>query len=277
MGRYTVIPTNAFDNLQMDAGILLKNFDIETAINGGLGFSDADIICATTGGVNPTAKPTYSDFAEDVDNAPTNLKEFKHLDGWEVALATTGLGTSPELIQMALGAADIVDGTKIVPRKQVALADFKDIWWVGDKADGGFVAIQILNALSTDGFSIQTTKNGKGQLALNISGHVSLQAQDVVPIVIYSIDGEEPVIVPDVVLDKANISLEVGSTDTLVATTTPAGEAVSWSTSDAEVVTVSNGFVTGEGVGTAKVTAAMVYGDITYQDICNVTVTSTGA
>lgn len=277
MGRYTVIPTNAFDNLQMDAGILLKNFDIETAISGGLGFSDADIICATTGGVNPTAKPTYSDFAEDVDNAPTNLKEFKHLDGWEVALATTGLGTSPELIQMALGAADIVDGTKIVPRKQVALADFKDIWWVGDKADGGFIAIQILNALSTDGFSIQTTKNGKGQLALNISGHVSLQAQDVVPIVIYSIDGEEPVIVPDVVLDKANISLEVGGTDTLVATTTPAGEAVSWSTSDAEVVTVSNGFVTGEGVGTAKVTAAMVYGDITYQDTCNVTVTSTGA
>lgn len=277
MGRYTVIPTNAFDNLQMDAGVLLKNFNIEAAINGELGFTDADIICATTGGVNPTCKPTYSDFAEDVDNAPTNLMEFKHLDGWEVAVATTGLGTSPELIQMSLGAADIVDGTKIVPRKQVALTDFKDIWWVGDKADGGFIAIQILNALSTDGFSIQTTKNGKGQLALNIAGHVSLQAQDVVPMVIYSIDGEEPVVTPDVVLNKANISLEVGGTDTLVATTTPAGEAVTWSTSDAEVVTVSNGFVTGEGVGTAKVTAAMVYGDITYQDTCNVTVTSTGA
>jgi len=277
MGRYTKIPTNAFDNLQMDAGVLLKNFNIEAAISGEDGFSDADIICATTGGVNPTCKPTYSDFAEDVDNAPTNLMEFKHLDGWEVALSTTGLGTSPELIQLSLGAADIVDGTKIVPRKSLKQTDFKDIWWVGDKADGGFIAIKILNALSTDGFSIQTTKNGKGQLSLNIAGHVSLQAQDVVPMEIYSIDGEEPVITPDVVLNKANIELEVGATDTLVATTTPSGEAVSWSTSDAEVVTVYNGFVTAEGVGAAKVTAAMVYGDVTYQDTCNVTVTSTGA
>ena len=28
MGRYTVIPKNAFDALQMDAGVLLFDFDI---------------------------------------------------------------------------------------------------------------------------------------------------------------------------------------------------------------------------------------------------------
>lgn len=191
MGRYTVIPENTFDALQLDAGVILKQFNIEQAAAGQLGFTDADILCATTGGVNPTCTPTYSDFFEDVDNAPVNMMEGKHLDGWECKMSTTALGTSPELIQMQLGAADIVDGTKIVPRRDLKQTDFKDLWWVGDKANGGFVAIQLKNALSTGGFAIQTTKNGKGTLALEITGHQSLQNQNEVPMVFYSIDAEE--------------------------------------------------------------------------------------
>jgi hypothetical protein len=273
MGRYTVLPTSAFDELQMDAGILLKNFDIEAAISGGDGFVDSDIICATTGGVNPTCKPTYSDFADDVDNAPKNVLEFKHLDGWEVALATTGLGTSPELIQLSLGAADIVGGTKIVPRMSVKASDFKDIWWVGDKANGGFVAIQIKNALSNDGFSIQTTKNGKGQLALNIGGHVSLANQKEVPMILYSIDADEPV-VPDLTLNKANVSVVVDGTTTVRATTVPSGETVTWSSSDTSKATVVDGVITGVASGSAVVTASMTYDGQTYTDTCNVTVTA---
>ena len=190
MARYTVIPENAFDGLQVDAGVLLKDFNIEQAAAGKLGFTDADIICATTGGINPTCVPTYSDYAEDVDNAPTNLKEFKHLDGWECKIATTSLGNSPELIRLSLGAADIdiTNTGKIVPRRNLSQDDFSDIWWVGDRADGGFVAIQLLNALSSGGFSLQTTKNGKGQVTLEITGHVSIEAQNVVPMVFYSID-----------------------------------------------------------------------------------------
>lgn len=191
MGRYTVIPENTFDALQLDAGVILKQFNIVQAAAGELGFTDTDILCATTGGVNPTCVPTYSDMFEDVDNAPTNVMEGKHLDGWECKVSTTALGTSPELIQMQLGAADIVDGTKIVPRRDLKQTDFKDLWWVGDKANGGFIAIQIKNALSTGGFAIQTTKNGKGTLALEITGHQSLQNQNEVPMVFYSIDAEE--------------------------------------------------------------------------------------
>ena len=157
MGRFTVIPENAFNALQLDAGVLLKRFNPENPT-----IADADIICATTGGINPVCKPTYSDFAEDVDNAPNNVKEFKHLDGWECSIATTSLGTSAELIKLALGCADIdAEHSKIVPRRDLSQSDFSDIWWVGDRADGGFVAIQLLNALSTEGFSLQTTKNGK--------------------------------------------------------------------------------------------------------------------
>lgn len=185
MGRFTQIPEDAFNGLQMDAGVLLKNFDPANPT-----FENADIICATTGGVNPVCKPTFSDFGEDVDNVPNDMMEFKHLDGYECSISTTSLGTTPELIRMALGCADIdsTNTAKIIPRMSLNQTDFSDIWWVGDRADGGFVAIQLKNALSTEGFSLQTSKNGKGQIALTIKGHVSIKKQNEVPMVFYSAD-----------------------------------------------------------------------------------------
>ena len=188
MGTFTKISADAFDQLQMDAGVLLKNFDPAQPAEP----ADADIICATTGGINASCVPTYSDFGEDVDNVPNNMKEFKHLDGWECTLSTTGLGTSPELIKLALGAADIdgTDSSKIIPRRDLEQTDFQDaIWWVGDKADGGLVAVKLMNALSTSGFVLQTTKNGKGQVTLEITGHVSVDDQDVMPMEFYSTSG----------------------------------------------------------------------------------------
>lgn len=186
MGKFTVIPENAFNGLQLDAGVLLKKFNPAEPTAP----ADEDIICATTGGVNPSCKATFSDFGSDVDNVPNNMKEFKHLDGWDCSISTTSLGTTPELIKLSLGCADIdsTDKTKIIPRADLEQTDFTDIWWVGDRADGGFVAIQLKNALSTEGFSIQTTKNGKGTISLTLTGHVSIDNQKEVPMVFYSGD-----------------------------------------------------------------------------------------
>jgi hypothetical protein len=187
MGRFTVIPKNTFDALQMDAGILLKRFNPMAPA-----FVDSDIICATTGGINPSCVPTYSDLGEDVDNCPNGMKELAHLDGWECKISTTSLGTSPELIRFSLGAADINAETgAIVPRKDLKQTDFADIWWVGDRADGGLVAVRLINALSTGGFSLQTTKNGKGQIALELTGHVSINDQETMPMEFYSMDPED--------------------------------------------------------------------------------------
>lgn len=188
MGRFTKIPQSTFDDLQTDAGVLLKHFDPDHPAAP----ADEDIITATTGGINVVCTPTYSDFGEDVDNVPNNMKELKHLDGWDCHLDTTALGTSPELIKWALGAADIEGETKIVPRATLSQDDFEDnLWWVGDKADGGLLAVCILNALSTGGFSLQTTKNGKGQISLSIAGHVSIEDQDTVPMEFYSMSAED--------------------------------------------------------------------------------------
>ena len=188
MGRFTRIPEDTFNALQLDAGILLNTFDPANPE-----VVDANIICATTGGINPSCVPTFSDLGEDVDNCPVNMKELKHLDGWECTISFTSLGTSPELIKLALGCADIDAQTSAIkPRKDLEQTDFSDIWWVGDRADGGFVAIQLKNALSTGGFSLQTTKAGKGQTAVTLTGHVSINDQTTMPMVFYSMDPEEP-------------------------------------------------------------------------------------
>lgn len=185
MGMFTVIPQSTFEEMQLDAGVLLNTFNPANPAPP----ADSAIICATTGGITISCVPTYSDFGEDVDNCPNNMKELKHLDSWECSIETNSLGTSPELIKLSLGAADIDGSTKIVPRKDLAQTDFAHIWWVGDRADGGLVAVKLINALSDGGFSLATTKNGKGQTTLTLKGHVSINAQSVVPMEFYSIGG----------------------------------------------------------------------------------------
>lgn len=185
MGKFTLIPQNTFEGLQLDAGVLLRNFDPTNPVAP----ADEDIICATTGGIQVSCVPTFSDLGEDIDNVPAAMKELKHLDSWECKMSFTSLGTNKESIRLALGAAD-VDATTgaIIPRKDLLQTDFSDIWWVGDRADGGLVACQLKNALSTTGFTLQTTKSGKGQISVELTGHVALANQTEMPMTFYSLD-----------------------------------------------------------------------------------------
>lgn len=183
MGKFTRIPADTFEQIQIDAGVLLYKFDPDSDED----ISDEDIICPTTGGITASCVPTFSDMGEDVDNCPVNLLELKHLDSWECSLQFTSLGTSAKSIKLALGAADLeAANSKITPRADLKVNDVQDIWWVGDRADGGMVAICLKRALSTSGFSLKTTKAGKGQTSVTLTGHVSVSTQTEVPMEFYS-------------------------------------------------------------------------------------------
>lgn len=189
MGAFSKISLDAFNELQTDAGVLLKTFDPTSPT-----LVDEDIICATTGGINPTCVPNYEDWGADVDNCPENTMELMRISGWSTSLGFTALSVTADVIKMNLGASDVTDENgvaKIVPRKTLKATDFTDVWWVGDLSDGGLVAICLKNALSTSGFSLQTTKNGKGQLSVTLSGHTSIKEQDTVPMEFYVVEGTE--------------------------------------------------------------------------------------
>ena len=186
--KFTKIPSDAFQKLQINAGILTTDFTPATGVIGVAGQ-----IGATTGGVNFTATPTYSDYGEDIDNCPKNMKELKKLESWEATISGTFVNADTAIAKMLVGAADIgtSDTTKITPRNDVLDSDFETIWLVGDYSDkngetnGGFIAIKLINALSTGGFQIQTADKAKGQFAFTFTGHYSMDAQDTPPFEIY--------------------------------------------------------------------------------------------
>lgn len=79
---------------------------------------------------------------------------------------------------------------------------------------------------------------------------------------------------PSVTLDQNEVTVEASDTVTLKAATYPAGETVTWTTSNSSVATVSSGVVTGVAAGSATITASITVGGNTYTDTCAVTVTA---
>lgn len=184
--KYTQIPQDTFRNLQMNAGILVTDFNpTDGSVEGLMG--------ATTGGMSFNAAPEYSDFGEDIDNCPKNTKELKKLMDWGVTMSGTFVSVTKDLAKTLTAVADVdsKDATHIIPRSDLLTTDFTDIWLVGDYSDvntganAGFLAIHLMNALSTGGFSIQTGDKAKGNFAFEFTGHYSLDAQDTVPFEIY--------------------------------------------------------------------------------------------
>lgn len=187
--KFTQIPSDTFKKLQLNAGVLATTFEPSTGT-----LTATNVIGATTGGISFEATPEFEDFGEDIDNCPKNTMELKKLTSWEVVLSGTFVTMDTAVAKSMTGAADIdgSDSTKVVPRNDVDVEkDFSDIWFVGDYSDentsesAGFIAIRVINALSTGGFKLQTTDKGKGNFEFEYTGHYSMSAQGTVPFEVY--------------------------------------------------------------------------------------------
>lgn len=272
--KYTQIPADTFKNLQMNAGILVKNF---TPLTGEV----QDLVGATSGGVSFNANPSYTDFGEDIDNCPKNTMELKKLESWEtVQMTGTFVSVTKDLAKMlvAVGDIDSQDSIHIIPRNDIELTDFTDIWWVGDYSDvntgenAGFLAIHLFNALSTGGFQIQSSDKAKGQFAFEFTGHYSIKKQDEVPFEIYIKESSSTPVTPTGIgVAPSEATLDVNEKISLIATLTPKGATgeVTYESSNTAVATVSeSGEVTALATGTATITATCG----TYSDECEITV-----
>lgn len=185
--KYTQIPADTFKNIQLNAGVLATDFAPAT------GEITGDLIGATSGGVNFVVTPEFVDFGEDIDNCPKNTKELKKQNSVEATMSGTFVAITADLGKMLVAAGDIDsdDATHIVPRVDLADADFSDLWWIGDYsdvndgADAGYIAIHMMNALNTGGFQIQSTDKAKGTFPFTFTAHFSMNDQTTVPYEIY--------------------------------------------------------------------------------------------
>lgn len=197
--KYTQIASDAFEKLQLNAGILLTNFAPSTG-----SFNESNLLGATGGGTTFEATPNFKDFGDGIDNVPANTKELKKLDYYDVKMSGTFKTIDSTLAKRLMVAADI-DTNKIVPRADLLAADFTDIWWVGDYSDvnsdsgsgqtartAGFVAIHMMNTLSTGGFSLKSNDKDKADFDFEFTAHYSLDDIEEVPYEVYIKAGTAP-------------------------------------------------------------------------------------
>lgn len=180
MGSFNKVTKESLDNIQINAGMLLKTFNPASPAAP----TSTSIVCATTGGITANCVPTYEDFGADIDNCPNNVLEMKKITGWDCTFSFTALDINESTIQLALGASAKV-GTEIQPKSDVIEAYFKDIWFVSERVDDKVIAIKLENALSTGGLSYKTQKNGKGQLTVTLTGNISIEDSENVPMTFY--------------------------------------------------------------------------------------------
>ena len=188
--KFTQVPTDTFENLVLNAGILVDQFTPSSGVIG-------NILGATTGGIEFSTNPTYTDFGEDIDNVPANTKQLKRLQSFDPTMSGTFLTVDTTALKSLIGAADIgaSDTTKVVPRDQLLDTDFDDVWWVGDYSDknvdaesthtAGYIAIHLMNALNTAGFKITSSKDNKAQMAFEYHGHYDISNISTPPFEIY--------------------------------------------------------------------------------------------
>ncbi len=278
--KFTKVKADLFKNIQINAGIICKEFVPSTGVVTG-------ILSATSGGITFASNPTYTDFFEDVDNLPPNTKQGKRITAWDPALSGTMLEVNAENVKSRLGAADTTTETgttisKITPRAVLEEEDFDDIWFVGDYSDvntgasAGFIAIHLMDALNTVGFQLQTGKNAKGQSTFEYHGHYDVEDEDQTPpFEIYVKAGTGGTAEPGVKLDNHVLRIVgINSTATLKPAVSPAGATVTWASASTTIATVSDGVVTAKAAGNTIITASITDGGVTYNDTCTVIVTA---
>lgn len=184
--KYTKIPTNTFKELVLNAGIVLTDFNPTTGT-----VNDSDFLGATTGGLTVNVVPSFIDFAEDIDNAPKNTKEFMRLDDYDINASGSFVSVNDESLKKLNALADYSEG-KITLRKDVDIDnDFFELWIVADYSDdnseetGGFIAVHLMNVLNTGGFQMTTSDKEKGNFPFEFTAHYSIDEQEAVPVEIY--------------------------------------------------------------------------------------------
>lgn len=180
--KFTQVASDAFAKLQLNAGIILTEFDPATPT-----VDKTKILGATSGGTAFATNPEYVDFGEDIDNVPPNTKQLKRLQSVAPTMSGTLKTADTAVAKALIGGADIGENGKITPRADLVDADFIDLWWVGDYSDkngntnGGFIAIKLANALNTGGFQLQSNDDGKGDFEFEFTGHYDIENIDTLP------------------------------------------------------------------------------------------------
>jgi hypothetical protein len=176
------------EKLLLDAGAFFKNYDVttdtfDTAVLAG------KLLGATQGGGNYSAIPTIRPI--EIDGAKGKVKGLETVDEWVVTIVSNIKEISEDVIMSALGPATAVDGPtgyrKITGNATIALTDYIDnITWVGRLSGSETpVIIQVLNAMSSGGLSLNMADKAEGIIPITFEGHFDPDLLEEPPFAVY--------------------------------------------------------------------------------------------
>lgn len=173
-GHTTPLREETFENLQLNAGIFIKNFTytsitnaatLKTAIASAI-TTGTNILGATRGGGSFTV--TREMRTPEVDGKRYGFKGDTFIDSVEAQLSTTLIEITPDNLVNALGSAKATtSGNKTTITLSTALdtADYlTNLCWIGDLADGRYVLICLKNAINTADLTLTFSDKGEGTL-----------------------------------------------------------------------------------------------------------------
>ena len=180
-GLTTALRNETFENLQLNAGILLTNLDyssiadasaLKTAIASAI-TAGTTLLGATRGGGNFTVTRTIRE--PEIDGRRYPFKGGKFVDSVDAHLSTTLVEITPGNTVKTLGSATATtSGKKTTIKMHTAIEDsdyISSLCWIGDLADGRLVLINLKNALNTSDFTLTYTDKGEGTLAADFHAH----------------------------------------------------------------------------------------------------------
>lgn len=179
-GLTTALRADTFDNLQLNAGVILKNFEyaettdasaLKTAIASAI--TAGNILGATRGGgefhvTRETREP-------DIDGKRYAYKGGSFVDSVDAYLNTTLVEVTPDNVKALLGTGVVTtNGKKTTVKMRTAIDDddyLTNLCWAGDLSDGRLVLIVLKNAFNTADFTLTYQDKNEGTLAAEFHAH----------------------------------------------------------------------------------------------------------
>ena len=202
-GSTTALNANTFKNLQLNAGVMIKNYDftsitdstaMKTQIAGiiaGTVTGKGTVIGATRGGGTFTV--TRETRTPEIDGMRYGFVGSDFVDSMDAYLSTTLVEITPENFTTLLATGTATTSGKITTIEvatAIGESDYLDnICWVGDIADGRLVLIELDNAINTADFTFTFTDKGEGTLAAEFHARqASVEDYDEAPFKVYFLD-----------------------------------------------------------------------------------------
>lgn len=180
-GYTTGLRAETFENLQLNAGVLIKNLSLtgvtdaaalKSAIATALA-DDTKVIGATRGGGTFTV--TREMRTPEIDGMRYPFVGGNFVDSVDANLTATLVEITPENIKLSLGSADVTTSGQVTTIKMHTAIEETDyiesIAWIGDISDGRYVVIVLKNALNTADFSLTFSDKSEGTIPLELHAH----------------------------------------------------------------------------------------------------------